>query len=328
MRPQNHTAAWNAPRRIMTVGLGITALWVSPSFAFSAQILYQGSGYTPGKALSRPLGIFFDKGRNETYIADTGNHQVIVYDDAGMPLYRFYHNVETARGKQLGEPKSIVVDSQGLIFLSDAAVPYLDVLDHRGRRVKTISPPDQGRAAGDRFDYLALGPNDRVYATIACGEKRSVAVITPDLEIERVIHLEATADEMLCTTGIGVDGAGKIYITDPCGELMVQVYDVEGRFQSGFGRHDTGFENFSFPAGIVVMPGGEIWVVDTLRQIASCFNLDGEFLSYIGGKGSQIGAFEYPTALATDGKDRLFVLERAGERFQCFQISRDAESKE
>jgi hypothetical protein len=106
---------------------------------------------------------------------------------------------------------------------------------------------------------------------------------------------------------------------------MVQVYDSHGSYVRGFGRHDSGFENFSFPSGIAVMPDGRLWIVDAIRQVATCFTAEGDFISYIGGKGAQPGAFDYPSDISTDGKDRLFVLEREGDRYQCFQIIDDVD---
>jgi tripartite motif-containing protein 71 len=119
-----------------------------------------------------------------------------------------------------------------------------------------------------------------------------------------------------------VDDSSNIYITDPCATgTMVQIYDASGKFLNGFGKHSAGLENFSFPAGIVVLSNGTIWVLDTIRQIASHFKNDGEFLTYIGGRGNQPGAFDYPSGMATDGTGLLFVLERAGSRYQCFRLS-------
>ena len=48
----------------------------------------------------------------------------------------------------------------------------------------------------------------------------------------------------------------------------------------------------------------------------------------IGGKGSQPGSFQYPSAVATDGDSRLFVLERQGSRYQCLQIMDGVAAKE
>jgi hypothetical protein len=101
---------------------------------------------------------------------------------------------------------------------------------------------------------------------------------------------------------------------------MVQIYERDGSLGREFGGHDTGFDNFSFSAGIAAMNNGDLWIVDSIRQVASRFTQEGKFLAYIGGKGSQPGAFEYPSAVATDGESRVFVLERMGNRYQCFRV--------
>jgi sugar lactone lactonase YvrE len=288
-----------------------------------AELLYETRGFTAGKDLSRPLGIFFDSATNECYVADTGNHQVIVYKENGMPIFRFYHHVTVDGKRELGEPKSIAVDNAGNIYIPDALVPHLDVLDRNGRRIKSIDPPRDECDGDIRFDNVTLGQNDKVYTTLTCATGRMVAVIGSDFEIERLFHLTNGNEGTSCVTSLATDLDGNIYVTDPCAELMIQIYDQDGRFVSGFGRHDSGFDNFSLPTGIVVMPTGHMWIVDSIRQVVSCFTTDGEFVSYIGGKGDHPGAFNYPTGLSTDGKDRLFVLERAGNRFQCFQIVSD-----
>ena len=297
------------------------SLAVSPA----AEVLHEGTGFSPGTELSRPLGIFFDTNRNECYVADTGNHQIVVYDDRGMPLYRFLHHVTRNGESRLGEPKSVAVDGQGRIFVTDGTAAYLDVLDVMGRPLAQITPPQDACQDPTRFDFVTLGPDDRVYATLSCRENLVIAVIGPELAIERTLRLDTAATATVegiehCMTGVAIDSSGRIYVTDPCAPLMVQIFDQDGRYLSGFGRHDSGFENFSFPAGIVVMANGDMWVVDTIRQVASCFSRAGEFVAYIGGKGDGPGGFNYPTGIAADGNNRVFVLERAGNRYQCFRV--------
>jgi sugar lactone lactonase YvrE len=123
-----------------------------------------------------------------------------------------------------------------------------------------------------------------------------------------------------CVTGFAVDRAGRMYISDVCAPLMVQIYGPDGAFIRAFGKHDTGYENFSFSAGIVVTDDGDLWIADSIRQVVGRFSHEGKLLAMIGGKGSQPGAFDYPCAVATDGENRLFVLERKGSRYQCLQI--------
>lgn len=285
------------------------------------EVLYISGGSSPGTPFSNPLGIFFDKTRDEIYVADTGNHQIVVFDTNGLPVFSFPHLVPGKNGSLAGEPKSVVVDSGGQIYVTDGMASFVDVLDHMGRRIQTIDPPADECEEHHRFEALALGPGDEVYAAYHC-EGLSVAVIDSDLNIGPVIALASPENGRHCVSAIDVDADGLIYITDPCAETMVQIFLPDGRFHAGFGRHDTGFENFSFPAGIAVMTDGRIWIVDAVRQIASCFSIDGEFLHYIGGRGARPGSFDYPSALTTDRSDRLFVLERVGNRYQCFKLTK------
>jgi sugar lactone lactonase YvrE len=299
------------------------SILVTPSVATAApaavEVLYLTVGYDVGATFNSPLGIFYDTHHDECYIADTGNHQIVVCDANGMPLYRFYHRVEVDGREEMGEPRGVAVDRDGRIFVTDALANYLDVLDHRGLRVQRIDAPDDGCGQPARFEALALAPDNTVYASIACAEPR-VAVIGDDLEIARIIALRGPDHATPCITGMSIDAEMRIYITNPCAEHMVQVYEPDGRYLTGFGRHDSGWENFSFPAGIAVTNSGDIWIVDALRQVASCFDLQGRFLSYLGGKGTELGAFTFPSAVATDGEGLVFVLERGGNRLQCFRF--------
>jgi sugar lactone lactonase YvrE len=284
--------------------------------------VYDGTGSSVGTPLSSPMGIFFDRSRNECYVADSGNHQIVVFDGNGLPIYRFYHYVERDRdgARVAGEPKSVVVTGDGTIFIVDAMAPYLDVTDPRGRGLRRIEVPADDCGAVERFESLCLDAHGTVYAVTACAPPR-VAVIADGFTIARMVALDRPALERTCVTGLAVDGAANLYVTDPCGEKMVQVYSPEGAFVASFGAHDSGFENFSFAAGIAVMNSGDLWIVDSIRQVASQFSHEGKLLATIGGKGSQPGAFEYPSAVTTDGESRLFVLERKGNRYQCFRIT-------
>ncbi|UCH83347.1 MAG: hypothetical protein JSW50_12925 [Candidatus Latescibacterota bacterium] len=309
--------------RLLGAGILVLALLTTPSSVYpqgKPKVLYQSVGLSPGVRYSRPLGIFYDKNRRECYVADTGNHQVVVCDDNGTAFYRFLHRITDGDKPTLGEPTGLVVDRSGRIFLLDGAVEFIDVLDHRGRRIQKVFPPVYDGEDPLRFKALALGPDEEVYAALS-SSIHTVVVIDSALNIRREIVLDAPGSQDACISAIAVDDSSNIYITDPCAtETMVQIYDANGKFLSGFGEHSAGLENFSFPAGIVVLANGNMWVLDTIRQIASCFSSDGEFITYIGGRGNQPGAFDFPSALTTDGFGLLFVLERAGCRYQCFRL--------
>lgn len=307
--------------RLLAIGVAfaVTFSFPAPSSGDPVDLLHESIGAGPTTRFSQPLGIFFDRTRGECYVADTGNHQIVVCDDQGMPRYRFFHYVSDDGERKLGDPRSIVVDGTGRIFVTDVAASYVDVLDHMGRPIRKLVPPADGCGQPERFGLLALGSDGQVYATLSCRNVQ-VVVIDADLNIAHTLSLGPGEETRRCITGIAVDHGGQVYVTDPCAQDMIQIYAPDGEFVRGFGRHDAGWENFSHPGGIVVMPDGDMWIVDTIRQIASRFTAEGEFVAYFGGKGEHPGAFNYPTDLTTDGKDRLFVLERVGNRYQCFRI--------
>jgi sugar lactone lactonase YvrE len=274
------------------------------------------------------MGICFDPVKKECYVADTGNGQVVVFNESGMPVYRFYHYVTNAKGKAvLGQPRSIVVDNTGTIFLVDSDAPYLDVMDPRGRSIRHIDVPSDNCGQPERFIGVALAPDQTVRAVTGCVAPR-VATIRDGETITGTVTLVLPDMERRCVTGIAVDRDGLIYVADACAPRMVQIYGPDGAFQSAFGGHDTGYENFAFSAGIAVTNNGDLWIADSIRQVVSRFTHEGKLVAMVGGKGSQPGAFEYPSAVATDGESLLFVLERKGHRYQCLQIIEGAGAEE
>ena len=158
---------------ILTI-IGVS-FFVPSAGAVTVQLLHIGGGYSPGAELSNPLGIFYDHQTGECYVADTGNGQLIVYDENGMPIFHFYHHVTLDGARRNGEPKDLVVDSEGHIYVIDALVPYLDILDRNGRSIATVDPPFDRCGQQVRFNGVTIGADDRVYASMSCSDERLVA---------------------------------------------------------------------------------------------------------------------------------------------------------
>ncbi len=312
----------NSARGSAVLAIAWIAVTAPGSVANAADVTIEHScpGWDVNATFSRPLGIFFDTAHQETYVADTGNRQIVVCDRNGIPLYRFNHFVTGANGEAvLGEPKSIAVDAAGRIFVVAGGSDGIGVLDATGRSISNIRPPADECGFPESFQMLALGP-DGIYAVLSC-PKRRVAVIDAELNIDRVVELGWTdRSEKACITGLAVDAEGEIYVTDACASEMVQMYDANGGLLRSFGAHDTGLENFSFASGIALTGDGNMWIVDTLRHVVSLFTPEGVRLTTVGGKGVEPGSLQYPSSVATDGVGRVFVAERAGNRYQCYRL--------
>ena len=314
-----------------TASLFATALLVLPAATSHAQSvppkvtpLYEGVGADYVTRLSQPMGIYYDTVKNECYVADTGNGQVVVFNASGMPVFRFYHYV-AGRNEALvtGQPQNLTVDKTGRIYLVDMQADYLDLLDPQGRSISHIAVPADRCGSPERFTYVTQGADGTIYALTGCTPPR-VAVIH-DAAVAGVTVLQTP--ERPCVTGFASDSNGRFWLTSACGTRMVQLFGPDGALVRAFGKHDTGYENFAFPAGIAVAKDGSLWIVDSIRQVLCHYNNEGTLLAIVGGKGSLPGAFEYPCAVAPDGGSRLFVLARQGSRYQCLQVEDNAASK-
>lgn len=278
------------------------------------------TGYSSALRFSNPQGIFFDRKFKELYVCDAGNHQVVIFDSTGYPIFRFKHWVEQEGKRILGEPRSMVVNAEGDIFLTDNLADYIDVLDHRGESEDQIDLAKLLHLSTAKPDYLALDGEEHLYVGYR-GEKSEVAVLDRGYQVIRQLKNQPdNHQDFESISGLWVDAGGKIYVTDVKAEPCVKVFSNTGVYLFGFGRHEVGWGDFSLPAGVATTTDGTIWIVDTFQQVVKAFNSKGEFIQYIGGYGRHPGDMKYPDAIAGDGDQTIFVLERVGERYQEFVV--------
>ncbi|NOY88549.1 MAG: hypothetical protein GXO93_04040, partial [FCB group bacterium] len=59
-----------------------------------------------------------------------------------------------------------------------------------------------------------------------------------------------------------------------------------------------------------------------LRQVIKVYNDKGEFLSFVGGFGHQLGEFQYPMGLTVTKDNVFYVVEKIGNRIQRFRFKK------
>ena len=79
------------------------------------------------------------------------------------------------------------------------------------------------------------------------------------------------------------------------------------------------------PKGIAVDKSGVIYVVDSLFDNIQLFNLKGNFLFTIGGRGSGQGEFYLPSGVFLDNQNNLYVCDTYNQRVQVFEVMRVAQ---
>ena len=102
----------------------------------------------------------------------------------------------------------------------------------------------------------------------------------------------------------------------------VFVYDENETFLFSFGDKGGDRGKLARARGITVDSRKKrIYIVDYLRHTVLVYNLKGQWLYEIGGKGSRAGSFFYPSAVCTDNDGNLYVADTFNHRVQIFSIA-------
>lgn len=135
-----------------------------------------------------------------------------------------------------------------------------------------------------------------------------------DLTAKRYFAVERAGDEELISPiGIAADAKGNIYVSDS--ELRkILIFDAEGKYLRAIGSSEL----FQRPAGIA-LSGNRIYVADThAHTVFVLSSADGGFLFAFGGRGTEIGKFNYPTNIFVSGNKFLYVTDSMNFRVQIF----------
>ncbi|MGH2614454.1 MAG: 6-bladed beta-propeller [Thermomicrobiales bacterium] len=124
---------------------------------------------------------------------------------------------------------------------------------------------------------------------------------------------EGDGDEQFSSlNAIAVDGDGNVYGADT-GNHRVQKFDNDGTFVTNWGSADDeqdplGNDEFAFPQGIDIAPGGNVLVTDHNHFRVQTFDSVGTFVDTWP---SQVGGIPFgPEAIAIDTAGNAFVVDR------------------
>jgi len=276
-----------------------------------------------GLALSAPQGIAIDARRGEVVVANTGEHRIETYSFEGRLLARYVHRVRSNDGTLLdGYPTGLAIDAAGRTLIVDRLARYVDVLDSRGAPVARLDLAGPSSTCPAAASIAAV-------AVMSTGE----ILVASGGDSARVHRFDARYRPLGCwgepgtepgrlaaITGIAALPDGGCAVTCASTHFAVQIFTARGEFVRGFGLHEIGPGNFSYPSGVTATAGGRLWVSDEIRHSIQVFDGAGSYLGAVGGQGVAPGEFMYPSALSGDGKELLAVSERVGNRYQLLRI--------
>jgi len=126
-----------------------------------------------------------------------------------------------------------------------------------------------------------------------------------------------TITDLQTPTGVAVDLAGIIYVTDSTANRVFR-FSSAGAFLGEFGSFGTGEGRFRNPRGIAV-DSSFIYIVDSDNDRVQRFDLQGRFVSEFGSFGTGNGEFNNPYDVAVDSTG-IYVTDQDNNRVQKFSL--------
>ena len=217
-----------------------------------------------------------------------------------------------------------------IFFLAAAIFSTAYAQDNPYREDGWVKFPD-GRKLG-RTSAIDIDRRGNIWVFERCGANSCVgSKVAPVVELTPRGKVLRTfgAGMFVWPHGIYVDRAGAIWVTDGDGKEgkghQVVKFTSEGKVLLTLGKAGVagdGPDTFNRPSDVLAAPNGDIFVADGHGGDSNArivkFSKDGKFIKTWGRKGSAVGEFNTPHALAMDSKGRLFVGDRGNSRIQIF----------
>lgn len=217
-------------------------------------------------------------------------------------------------GRKLRKPYGVAIDSQGRVYVADAGMAAVWVIDE-GAKDKKAAVRLVGRSGGVRLNQptgVAVAEDGRIYVSDVVLDK--VFGFDPEGNLKVVIGKEG---DFYNPAGLAIDQKGKrLYVAD-AGHHCIQVFDLEGKrlFVIGYRGKDSGL--FNYPTNLFVR-GGRLYVTDTMNFRVQILDLEGKFVHAFGEIGDGPGQFSRPKGIAVDGEGHIYVVDAAFDNFQIF----------
>lgn len=209
----------------------------------------------------------------------------------------------TAGNDGFSSPSGVAVDSQGLVYVSDALDRNVKVMDFSEKTITfRFKSPEFSRPNGLAFDR-----EGRLY--VADTLRSRVMVFAPGAEkSERTF----THTEMLAPAYVAInDRLGRVYVSDGKAQ-RVFVYGKDGQYLFQFGAGSGNpevIDNLYGPQGLAVAPDDTVYVPEIFNARVSVFDADGKYLRSFGARGDSFWTFDHPKALAFDNEGHLYITD-------------------
>ncbi|MGO4547918.1 YIP1 family protein [Paenibacillus sp. 2TAB23] len=310
--------------------------------------------------LNQPKDIFVD-GKDQIYIADTGNNRIVHLNEQGQYIREI--KVEES---PLKKPGGLYVDDAGEIYVADTGNNRVVRLDKEGKLLKAFARPESSYLPADfKYDPVNLIVDKRgfIYVT-TLGAFQGLVQLDPEGKFisffgpnrvafslfdsfKRFVYTREMYQRELkklpgAIANSTIDRNGFIYtVTKEIQSDQVKKLNIAGLDQlkgkgefaalqpvKSYGElfHYSSKQGISPQLNdITVDVAGNITIIDSVSNIISQYDLNGNLLFFWGGDvitaTSKTGVVKTPAAIANNSKGDLLVLDSVNNFIQVLRLS-------
>ncbi|WP_210148022.1 hypothetical protein [Aromatoleum petrolei] len=256
-------------------------------------------------AYRKPAALAARGGR--IYVADPPTGSVVVFDAARQRMFR----MGIREPNNVIKPISIAIDNKNFVYVLDGKLRRVMVYDSLGLFQFAVGDPKaltqpSGVAVSD--DGKKIFIVDR--GSIDADDHKVIAYSPDNLELFRIGPRGSAPGALNIPLAAITTRDGRLAVLDS-GNFRVQIFDLNGRYQSHFGSVGNGYGQFSRPRSIASDQDGNLYVSDASFNNVQIFTPTGELLMWIGGPGMENypGKFGLIAAIAADETGRLYIAD-------------------
>jgi DNA-binding beta-propeller fold protein YncE len=306
---------------------------------------WDGFGTEAG-ALNAPEDLFVDR-HDRLYVADTGNHRILMMD-RDFRLLRVYGDADGPG--RLNAPKGVYVDEEGVVYVADTNHKRIAVFAPDGAFLREIAEP-KSTLLGDSFVYtpaklivdkrgyffvVSQGATNGLLQLSGTGEFESFfggnrvnfswVRVFLRLFATREQRAQIVAERPLEISNLYQDREGFIYTTTLGGEFnqIKRLSPVgvdtlnQGRVRYGDRSYSGPFEVPSF-VDVTVDDKGVITALDQNTNKAFQYDKLGNLLFVFGGTGEQNGLLKTAAAIGQTSDGTMYIVDQSRHRIDRFR---------
>lgn len=229
----------------------------------------------PGGTFNEPWDVAVDA-EGFIYVADTWNHRIQKFTPQGefVQMWASFGGTETMYG--LWGPRSIVIDGNNRLYVTDTGNKRVIVYDTDGNALGEFGGVGFDAGQFDEPVGLAVNADGLLYVADTWNRRVQSLFFEPEYQLATPVNMWDVygwyGQSLENKPYIAVGPEGNVFITDPEGYRVIQ-FDADGNYIQNWGTYSSGIDGFGLPGGIAVDANGNVWVSDAVNNILMHFTL-------------------------------------------------------